>query len=520
MTNLQQVYVCPCGSSPPSEPVAYDLKTNPIDTTGRGAESSNNSELQSFCTCLRGHQCRHGLERTFCFCGEGQTTNDTMKRTYQSSQARGIYLALPTRGIRLSLIVALCCVIFTCCGPKVDNSNSESASRTAAPDTVPVVKTTTVTSKLLSRELLLPGEILPYQDVPLYPKIPGFIKWIGVDRGYYVKKGQLLVQMIAPEVEANRDEAEAKQQQALANIDTATRKLQSSRAALARAQAKLKSLQDTYDRMKKAAEVPGVISGNELEVYRQNVEAQRAEVDSCGDLVEAAAAELAAAKQSSLAAKQAVSHVKDLLQYLKITAPYDGMITERNMHEGSFAYPLHGQDGYPPMLRIKQLSLLRVVIPVPEYAVDGVDIGTRITFTVSAYPNRQFVGEVARIAHSLDTRTRTEPVELNYWNNDRAVDPGMFPEIHWPMKRSYKTLFVPVSAVHTSLETPIVVRIRDNKVQWVKVRRGQLMDDKIEVFGDLQAGDTIALKGTDDIPEGTLVKAEPSNPDALSQSDE
>jgi membrane fusion protein, multidrug efflux system len=391
---------------------------------------------------------------------------------------------------------AFCVLLLSACNKQadtgVDKGQSTADSKVGA--TEPLVKTCKVTSLVLDRELLLPGEILPYQDVPLYPKIPGFIKWIGVDRGYYVKKGQLLVKMIAPEVKANQDEASAKQQQAKANADTATRKVQTARAQLARAQAKYKANNDTYLRMKKAAEVPGVISGNELEDWRQKAEAELAQVEACQDLVSAAESDLAA--------------VSDLLNYLNITAPYDGMITERNMHEGSFAYPPHGQDGYPPMLRIKQLSLLRVVIPVPDYAVDGVNIGTPIKFTVSAYPNRVFEGKVARIAHSLDPKTRTEPVELNYWNTDRVIDPGMFPQIHWPMKRSYKTTFVPLTAVYTSLETPMVVKIQDGKARWVEVRRGQVMKDQVEVFGDLSEGDTIALNGSDDIADGSPVRTE------------
>ncbi len=411
-----------------------------------------------------------------------------------------------------TLTVVLLLLSLTACSPKSDESSTKPGNAgttdSASSVAVPVVKTAKVTSRLLSRELLLPGEILPYQDVPLYPKIPGFIKWIGVDRGYYVKKGQLLVEMIAPEVKASRDEAESKQLQSISNIETAARKLQSARASLVKARAKFRADEDTYLRMKTAAEVPGVISGNELEVWRQNAEQDKAEVDASNELVSAAESELAAAKQTSSAAKQAVGHVNDLLQYLRITAPYDGMITERNMHEGSFAYPPHGQEGYPPMLRIKQLSLLRVVIPVPDYAVDGVAPGTKIKFTVSAYPDRLFEGEVARIAHSLDTKTRTEPVELNYWNNDRVIDPGMFPQIRWPMKRSYRTMFVPLTAVYSSLETPIVVRVRDNKVQWVTVHRGQVMGDEVEVFGELAQGDLVALNGSDDIADGTTVHPE------------
>lgn len=405
----------------------------------------------------------------------------------------------------LTILTALAIFPLAACSKKGDGPPLHHAEDESA---VPVVPTVKVIGKMLTRDLLLPGEILPYQDVPLYPKIPGFIKWIGVDRGYWVKKGQVLVQLIAPEVEAQKNEAEAKMFQAKSQIAEAQQKLSSARALLEETKSRLKANEDTYNRLKKAAEVPGVISGNELEDWKQRAEGDQAAVRSREENVRAAESQLAAANDHEKAANKALDHIKELLAYLTITAPYDGMITERNMHVGSFAYPPHGQAGYPPMLRIKELSLLRIVIPVPEYAIDAVDVGTPITFTVSAYPERKFVGKVARIAHSLDMKTRTEPVELNYWNTDKTVDPGMFPEVKWPMKRSYRTMFVPSSAIYESLETPFVVVIRDGKVHRVEVRRGQTMGDDVEVFGDIRDGDEVARRGTENLAEGMQVQSD------------
>ncbi len=434
-----------------------------------------------------------------------------IKHNKNHKQMFGLLFSLKTRQLTALWAVLLITVLTGAgCGNKAEEEEKLESEKEAVVKEQ-TVKTVRVEAKLLDRQLSLPGEILPYQDVPLYPKIPGFIKWIGVDRGYWVKKGQVLVQMIAPEVVAQKNEAEAKLLQAKSQIHEAQRRYDCACSVTKEAEAKLKSNEDTYKRYKKAAEVPGVISGNELEIWQQNTEADRAAVKSKADLVAVAEAQLTAAKDNEKAAKQAVDHIAELLAYLTITAPFDGMITERNMHVGSFAYPLHGQSGYPPMLRIKELSLLRIVIPVPEYAIDAVDVGTKINFTVTAYPGRVFTGEVARIAHSLDVRTRTEPVELNYWNTDKAIDPGMFPEIKWPMKRSYKTLFVPTESIYESLETPFVVQIKDGKVNRVTVKRGQTVGDKVEIFSDLKEGDEIAKRAFDDLPNGTAVIAEPES---------
>jgi membrane fusion protein, multidrug efflux system len=374
------------------------------------------------------------------------------------------------------------------------------------------IETTTVQSGFLKRELKLPGEILPYQDVPIYPKIPGFIKWIGVDRGSIVKKGQLLVQMVAPELDAQEQEAHAKQLAATSALDESRRRLESARALKLEAVAKMQADNLTYTRLKEASKTPGVVAQNDVDVAEKTVEADNQIIDSRAQMIKAAQAQTRSAEDAVKAAKDAVQNVKDLRQYLRITAPYNGVITERNMHEGSLAYPPSGAAGYPPMLRIKENSLLRIVIYVPEMATADVVDGTEIKFTVNAFPNRTFTGKVARIAHSLEPSTRTMPVELNYWNTENLLAPGMFPEVHWVMSRPYQTTFVPSSAVAVTLEKPFVIKVKDNKTQWVYVTRGQSMGNTIEVFGDLQPDDKVALHASDEIGNGVACVATVARP--------
>ncbi len=367
---------------------------------------------------------------------------------------------------------------------------------------LPDVATTKVVNRKLDRPMSLPGEILPFQDVPIYPKVTGFIQWIGVDRGSRVSKGQVLVRMVAPELVAQEREAKAKVLEAQSNLAETIRRVESAKAQKLEAQAKLDANSLTYRRMKQAAETPGVIAQNEVDVLAKGVEGDRQMVNSRQQIVSAAVAEVATARSAIKGAEESLNSIHDMKDYLIITAPFDGMITERNMHDGSLAYPPSGANGYPSMLRIRELSLLRIVIPVPEIAVSDVRIGTPIDFTVTAYPGRVFSGKVARIAHSLDVKTRTMPVELNYWNKDRDIDPGMFAAVRWPMRRAYDTMFVPTTAVAVSLEKPFVVRVRDGKSEWVYVKSGQTMNDMVEVFGDLHPGDEVALTGTDEILDG------------------
>jgi RND family efflux transporter MFP subunit len=159
-------------------------------------------------------------------------------------------------------------------------------------------------------------------------------------------------------------------------------------------------------------------------------------------------------------------------------------------------------------VRIQQLNLLRIVTPVPEVDTGGVVPGAKVEFTVSTHPGERFVGTVARLGNYLEQKTRTMPVELNYWNHDNRVLPGMFCEVYWPTKRPHPTLFVPTTCVESTstLEQFVCLVDKDNKIKWVKVKRGQTMGNLIEVFGDLKEGDIVALKGTDSLHEGTEVK--------------
>jgi RND family efflux transporter MFP subunit len=169
-----------------------------------------------------------------------------------------------------------------------------------------------------------------------------------------------------------------------------------------------------------------------------------------------------------------------------------------------------------PMLRIQQVSRLRLVVAVPESEVTGITPGAKVNFTVPALPGEQFTGVVRRLSRSLDTKTRTMPVELDVNNSLGRLAPGMFPEVIWPARRPRPSLFVPPTAVATTTERTFVVRVREGLVEWVDVRRGVAMNqpggDLVEVFGDLAPGDQIAMRGTDELRAGTRVTARKVSP--------
>ncbi len=161
---------------------------------------------------------------------------------------------------------------------------SDRASPSASPrGGIPQVAVVSVVAQRLDDSVRLPGELQPFLSVDLYPKVTGILEWIGVDRGSTVKRGQILVRLMAPELSAQRAEAEAK----------------------------LRADEITHERLRTAAATPGVVAPNDLEIAKRTVEADRARVRS----------------------------LKKMEDYLVITAPFDGVITTRHVHPGALVGP-------------------------------------------------------------------------------------------------------------------------------------------------------------------------------------
>jgi len=334
-----------------------------------------------------------------------------------------------------------------------------------------------VISKPVSRTIELPGELQPFQNVSMHAKARGYVERVLVDRGSIVKRGQILAELSAPEMNAQIAEAESK--------------VQAAESDRFQADAQLAASQSTYDRLKKAAETPGAIAGNELILAQKQVEAGSALVES--------------KQQASLAARAAVRAQKDLETYLRITAPFDGVVTDRLVHPGALVGP--GAD--PVLLVIQDVTRLRLVVAVPEENSGAITQGARVAFRVPAYPERNYSGTIARFAHALDPRTRTMAVELDVFNRDGSLSPGMYPSVKWPVRAARAGLFVPAASVVTTTERTFVVRNEEGRAEWVNVTKGAADADLIQVFGNLQSGDKIVRRATDEIREGSRLVVPP-----------
>lgn len=388
-----------------------------------------------------------------------------------------------SRGWRGAGVVLLALSALSCRDRGGASSNAPASVDPAGPTAIDVVR---VVEQPLDVQLSLPGELTAFQSVAIFPRVTGFLKTVNVDRGSNVRAGDLLATLEAPELVAQRSEGQAK--------------LQAADAQLAAARARADSDSATFDRLKAASATPGVVAGHDVLIAEKVADATRSQV--------------VAAEQGVEAARQALTAIREMEGYLRVTAPFAGVVTERNVHPGALVGPSAAAGAGPPLLRLVEYARLRLVIPVPEAYTTDLQAGAPISFSVAAFPGQTFSGNIARIAQAIDVGTRTMAVELDVANRDGRLAPGTFCQVRWPVRRSGPSLFVPSSSVAATTDRTFVIRVRGGTTEWVDVRTGLTSGPLVEVFGDLRPGDEIARRGTDELRPGTEVRPREAEPAA------
>jgi membrane fusion protein, multidrug efflux system len=378
-----------------------------------------------------------------------------------------------------TVIVALALFLFI---SGCNGDSKQAASKPAEPE-AQTVEVVPVASQKLATVFTLPAQLVPFQTVDIYPKVTGFMDVIRVDRGSRVRKGELIIRLSAPELVAQRAQAESA--------------LRAAESQLTTVQAKLTSDKGTYLHMASAAQTPGVVAENDVMVASQTANADQGQVQS--------------AENNVAAAREVLRSVTQLESYLSIYAPFDGVVTTRNLHPGALVGPASGPSGTMPIVQIADATHLRLVVPVPEAYVGEMQIGQQVAFSVPANPGQTFHAPIARVSHDVNPNTRTMPVELDVHNSDGNLAPGSFSSVQWPVRRAVPTMFVPVSAVTNDQQRTFVERVRNGKVEWVDVVSGLSVNGTIEVFGDLKPGDEVIRNATDAIRSGQQVKTKPAS---------
>jgi len=228
-----------------------------------------------------------------------------------------------------------------------------------------------------------------------------------------------------------------------------------------------------------ASQTPGAVSPLDLSFVKSKVESDSA---------------------VSNAAKSNWEMQETMQRYLIVTAPFDGVITERNVHPGALV-SAESKDS-KPMLELKEISHLRLQVDIPENLSGSMKDGDTLSFFTSAFPGKKMTGYISRKSMNVNTQFRSERVEADVTNENELLTPGMYADILIYSKGNASGFSVPKSSLVTSTERKYVLVIRSGEIHKVDVTSGNESAGIIEVFGNLNKGDSAIVDANDEIKEG------------------
>ncbi|MBI1872407.1 MAG: efflux RND transporter periplasmic adaptor subunit [Acidobacteria bacterium] len=372
-------------------------------------------------------------------------------------------------------------VIAGCTTTKADPPASETKSSPAV-----LVETTTPTRGDVIRRIDVVATLDPWKDAVLFAKTSGYLTSIRVDRGDRVRKGELLAVLDIPEVndEYKRIEAEGERDQA---------EVEKSRADVRLQQLTLRRLQAVQ------AEEPGATTPQALD-------------EASGKLDAARSAETAA--EARLAATRAErERLTSLLAYSRIVAPFDGVVTERDVDPGALITA--GTQSKPtPIVTIVNASKLRAMVDVPERDVASLAVGRSARLRVDAHPDRTFVAAVSRFSGALDPKTRTMRTEVLVENKDGLLAPGMFGRISLDLERRANVLTLPPTGLHYQKDQAYVFVADSDRARQINVQIGADDGTRVEIRSGLAGGESVIVKASEPLVDGTSITRAPTTTSA------
>jgi len=358
--------------------------------------------------------------------------------------------------IKITAIILATAAISTSC-------NTAESKPVVVEETAPAIETFSPIKEKFSTELRMPAELSGFQQVDIYAKVSSYVKELKADIGSEVRKGQLIMVLEAPEVSAQLAAAESR--------------LRSQEAVYA-------GSNSTYKRYLETSKTEGTISKNDLEQAEARKNSDHANYQ---------------------AAKASYREIQNMQGYLQIRAPFDGVIAARNVNLGAFVGPA-GKGSELPLFTIQQQDKLRLSVYVPEQYSGFLAHGDALKFNVKSLPGRTFKAQIARKSGALDSKLRSERVEMDFKNADKKLLPGMVAEVVLPLTARDSNFVVPKTAVFASSEGVFVLKVENGKTVRLPVQKGREIEDRVEVFGEI-TGETILVKAAnEEIKDGTTVK--------------
>jgi len=373
----------------------------------------------------------------------------------------------------------------------------KSSDDSSAATTIPPAAVAAASRAPLTNTLSVAGEFLPFQEVELHAKVAGYIKHISVDIGDSVHTGQVLATLDIPEITAQVQGADAGIRQTQEQITRA-------KSEILRAEADYDAVHSAAQRLKQASEArPGLIAQQELDDAFAKDRAGAAQVEATKSTYSATREQLGVSKADQL-------HYSSMADYSRIKAPFNGIVTWRYADTGSLIQAGTSNAGSMPVVKVAQIDILRLRLPVPESLAAFIKIGDMATVHVGA-TGRAFTGTVARNTGSLDASTRTMQVEIDVPNKDGKLNPGMYADVTLNIQRTGDALVVPIQAVDQTGSQPFVMLVDSaNKVEKRAVRVGVSTANRIEILSGLSDGDNVIVANLATFQPGESVRPQRS----------
>jgi HlyD family secretion protein len=387
----------------------------------------------------------------------------------------------------------------------------------------------------IRRLTIQPGTVHAFESADLYAKASGFLKSQSVDIGSRVRQGQVLAVIDAPELEedveqtaASLEQAKAQMEQAVARIDTAeaerdtaTASETQTRADLERLAAKRSMTQKQFERVKSLNERNAVdrklVDEHQLDFEaataeertgRAAIETAQARRKTTEAKVRQSKADLVEAQAFVRVAESRLDRARVLSGYTRIKAPFDGVVTRRNLHPGAFIRS--AADGAPvPLLTVARTDLMRVVVQIPDLDVPLLDEGDKATVVVDALKALPFTATVARLAKSEDPTTRTMRAEIDLPNPDGRLVEGMYGRATIELQPPTPNLTIPAACVvgHAANARAVVFLVLESKARRTPITIGDDDGSRVEVLSGLDPEDLVVVRPGASLDDGTTVIA-------------
>ncbi|MDZ4849939.1 MAG: efflux RND transporter periplasmic adaptor subunit [Pirellulaceae bacterium] len=412
-------------------------------------------------------------------------------------------------------------------------SLAQSSSEQADKSVLDRVTAAPVTRKNMKWTTTQPGRIVADEETQIASKLSGFVESVLVDIGDEVKKNQILMRLSIPEMadelkqkEALLVQAEAEVQQAesavnaaKAALETAASGIDEAQAGKARVTAELQRVKAEHTRIQQLASTGAVTtkladetlsqlraveaSGMEVDAKVKSAEAHRRQADANVQKMKADV-EAAVARQAVATANR--GHVRTMMHYLEIKAPFDGVVTQRAVDTGHFVQPAHSNAS--PLLVIAKTEKLRVSIEVPEMEASSVDAGEKgdaVVITVQSFNKKPIEGRITRTAWGLDSTNRSLRTEVDIVNKDKLLRPGMYASATITLDQRTDVVVLPITAILRKDETTHCCVVKDGKIEIRPIELGLRSGAEVEIVSGLQAGEIVVMARGDALVQGQSV---------------